>query len=119
MDEWLDTPLTEKGIRQAKAVAKRLKDENIDMIISSDLKRARQTAEEINKFHSVEIKDDARLRDILSDEKLEDFISKCEFSFAEIKKLNKNIVIVGHGSSCLTLVALSAEDEEKAEGDTI
>jgi len=43
--------LSEKGLEQARKLAKRLKEENFDLIISSDLKRAVDTAKEISKFH--------------------------------------------------------------------
>jgi len=43
--------LSETGIKQAKKVALRLKDEKIDFIYSSDLDRAKNTAKEIAKFH--------------------------------------------------------------------
>ena len=43
--------LSEEGIQQAKKLALRLKDENIDCIYSSDLKRAADTAKEIAKYH--------------------------------------------------------------------
>lgn len=43
--------LSKKGIRQAKKLALRLKDEKIDCIYSSDLKRAVDTAKEIAKYH--------------------------------------------------------------------
>ena len=43
--------LSKKGIEEAKRVAKRLKDEKIDYIYSSDLARAADTAKEIGKFH--------------------------------------------------------------------
>ena len=39
------------GIEQARKVALRLKDEKIDLIFSSDLARASDTAKEIAKFH--------------------------------------------------------------------
>lgn len=45
----LDTPLNEKGINQAKALAERLKDESFDLVVSSSLTRAKQTAEIIGK----------------------------------------------------------------------
>lgn len=45
----LDSPLTAKGISDAKIVAKRLKTVQFDAIYSSDLKRAKQTAEIIRK----------------------------------------------------------------------
>lgn len=43
--------LSALGIEQAKKLAERLKDENIDVILSSDLARAADTAKEIAKFH--------------------------------------------------------------------
>ncbi len=43
--------LTELGMEQAKKVAKRLKDEKINAIYSSDLARASDTAKEIARFH--------------------------------------------------------------------
>ncbi len=113
LDEWIDTPLTEKGKKQAKAVAKRLEDEDIEIIISSDLKRAKQTAEEINKFHNVEIRLDSRLRDMLNNEELEDFIAKCNHAFDDIEKLGKNAIVVAHGSSCLTLLAITTGSREE------
>ena len=77
-DEWENTSLTKKGKEQAEKVAKRLKNEYIGVIYSSDLKRAKETAEAINKFHNVKIKLDKRLRDMLDDENLEEFIKKCK-----------------------------------------
>lgn len=44
--------LSEKGIKQAKSLALRLKGTKIDCIYSSDLKRAVDTAKEIAVFHS-------------------------------------------------------------------
>ncbi|MBE6008585.1 MAG: histidine phosphatase family protein, partial [Lachnospiraceae bacterium] len=45
---WYDCPINEKGISQAKNLGKFLKTKKIDKIISSDLLRARMTAELIN-----------------------------------------------------------------------
>ena len=47
----LNNPLNETGMEQARKVAKRLKDEKIDVVYCSDLKRTRMTAEEIMKHH--------------------------------------------------------------------
>lgn len=44
--------LTRKGIEQAKNLALKLKDENFDLIYSSDLKRCKDTTKEIIKYHS-------------------------------------------------------------------
>lgn len=45
-----ESKLTEFGKQQAKIVAEKLKNEKIDMIYVSDLKRAQETAEEIIKL---------------------------------------------------------------------
>lgn len=45
----MDTPLNEVGLNQAKLVAKSLTNQHFDLAISSDLKRASQTAEAIWK----------------------------------------------------------------------
>ena len=50
-----DSPLTEIGIRQAKNIVEILKSYDFDLIISSPLKRALQTAEIISKTLNIEI----------------------------------------------------------------
>ena len=47
--------LTEKGHRQADLLGKRLADEDIEIIYSSTMCRAMQTADEINKYVNVNI----------------------------------------------------------------
>ena len=112
-DEWEDTNLTEKGFKQARGVAERLREEPIDLIFSSDLKRAKQTAEEINKFHNVPIQLEPNLRDMTNNEDLEKFILKCKEVFKKIEELNKNVLVVAHGSSCLTLLAITTGNREE------
>lgn len=46
-----DIPLNKKGVNQARVAAKKLKNCNIDVVFCSTMVRARQTAEEILKFH--------------------------------------------------------------------
>jgi broad specificity phosphatase PhoE len=60
---WLDSKLNDKGIEQARKVAERLKNEKIDVIYSSDLKRASRTAEEIVKLQDCELILEERLRE--------------------------------------------------------
>lgn len=112
-DEWIDKPLSKKGKEQAEKVAQRLKNEDIGIIYSSDLKRAKETAEIINEFHNVKIKSDNRLRDMLNDENLEEFIKKCVNSFRDIEKEHKNVLVVSHGSSVLTLLAASTGNRKE------
>lgn len=117
-DKWTDTSLSEKGRDQARKVSERLKKEQVDMIYSSDLKRAKETAKIINKFHNAKINFDSRLRDMLNNEDLERYIKKCKEVFRDIEKENKNVLVVGHGSSVLTLLAISTRDRKKG-GDIV
>lgn len=59
-----DTPLSEKGMKQAKEMAKALSEIKIDKIYSSDITRCVQTAEEINKGRNLEIITRPELREI-------------------------------------------------------
>ena len=56
-----DVELTDKGRNQANELGKRLKNVKIDLIICSPLKRARDTAEIINKYVGAKITIDSRL----------------------------------------------------------
>jgi probable phosphoglycerate mutase len=60
----LNTQLTLLGKTQAKLVANRLKNHYFDHIYSSDLKRAKNTANQINYFHNKNLILDKRLREI-------------------------------------------------------
>lgn len=60
----MDNPLTELGLRQAKIVAERLKNAKFDIIYTSPLTRTLLTAQEINKFHNVEIITDKRILEV-------------------------------------------------------
>ena len=59
----LDSPLTDKGIAQAKALAQRLAQEKFSALYSSDLGRALQTAQLIAKATGHSIITDKRLRE--------------------------------------------------------
>src|SRR4029434_1559277 len=59
----LDSPLTEKGIAQAKALGERLMRETFTTLYSSDLGRAVQTAQMIAAVTGHEIITDPRLRE--------------------------------------------------------
>lgn len=61
---WSDISLTEKGFMQAKKVSEKLKEEDFDCIISSDLDRTMKTAEIINKHHHVKIILETNLREM-------------------------------------------------------
>ena len=48
---WKDSKLTLLGVRQAKKVAKKLKNKRIDVAYQTRLSRSRQTLKEVLKFH--------------------------------------------------------------------
>lgn len=56
-----DIELNDRGRQQAKETSELIKNENIDVIITSPLKRAKETAEIINKNFQVTIIEDNRL----------------------------------------------------------
>ncbi|MGZ3679953.1 MAG: histidine phosphatase family protein, partial [Ktedonobacterales bacterium] len=59
-----DIALSALGERQAEALALALADEHFDGIVSSDLRRARATAEAIARYHDLALQMDADLREI-------------------------------------------------------
>jgi len=61
---WADKPLTPRGELQAQAVANRLARETIGAVHSSDLQRARGTAERIAQKHGLPVRADAALREV-------------------------------------------------------
>ncbi|MBR1419893.1 MAG: histidine phosphatase family protein [Selenomonadaceae bacterium] len=62
-----DTELSSEGIRQAELLAEHFEEfyaNHIDAIYSSDLKRARDTAETLGRKYSMEVQLDSRLREV-------------------------------------------------------
>lgn len=76
-----DIPLNQNGIEQAYQTSRKLKEEKIDLIICSPLKRCRQTAEIINQSHNVSVLFEKRLLEISYGEiegKLRKEVAKCD-----------------------------------------
>ena len=59
-----DTPLNERGKKQAEALALRLKSERIQSIYSSPLQRALYTAQAIARYHQLEVGIEPSLKEI-------------------------------------------------------
>ncbi len=59
-----DTPLSRNGIRQAERLARSLEDEQIDLIVTSPLRRAAETASIINRGLKAPIRTDNDLREL-------------------------------------------------------
>lgn len=126
--------LSELGKEQAGKLANRLKDEKIDLIVSSDLARASDTAKEVAKFHDgIKIVLDERLRELdfrdFQDKPRKNLnIDKDKASWDSLDKLNiegskdifyragkfveyienvseKNILLIGHSVICNAVIA--------------
>ena len=61
---WADVPLSERGLEQARLAAKHLSGAKLKAVYSSDLQRARRTAEEIAAPHGLQVLEDAAWREI-------------------------------------------------------
>ncbi len=59
-----DPPLSSRGKEQAKDLALELADEFLDLLLSSDLARALETAQQIGAVHGLAPEPDARLREL-------------------------------------------------------
>ena len=122
---WDDVPLDEEGLKQAEATGEKMKKEKLDGIISSDLIRARQTAEAISRHTGAPILDitdglrpwslgyitGQNIEDTLpailefienpdwtvdKGESFNDFKNRFLDKFDEIQAMGKNIAIVAH-----------------------
>ncbi|MEI6053783.1 MAG: histidine phosphatase family protein [Candidatus Saccharibacteria bacterium] len=129
--EELNAPLNVTGREQAETLSKQLKDIKFDVIISSPLKRALQTAEIINKYHkmSIEIEESISERhagkinnenwhDLFDFDKniqpedgesLSTFFDRVHKYFNNLKQkhTDKTVMIVSHGGVHHALYALS------------
>ncbi len=119
----IDVPLNENGISQAKTIRDKLKQIKFDVIYSSPLLRAKQTAQIIADVHGTKVLFDDRLREYhagireglkYSDwneeqrkdfklnpekygaEKLVDFYKRVSDFYKEVSITNKKILIVSH-----------------------
>src|SRR3989344_9509754 len=62
--ETFENPLTENGVEMINNAVEILQDKNIDLIFASDVLRAKQTAQMVADALKLEVKFDARLREI-------------------------------------------------------
>ena len=124
----LNGKLSEKGFEQAKKLAIRLKDENIDVIYSSDLERSVNTAKEIAKYHpnsKIFYVNELRERNVgdfegkkvnevdwnnppKNIEKPEDMRKRAQkiLDLAYKKYSDKNVLFVGHGGINNVLITI-------------
>ncbi|MDP3956775.1 MAG: class I tRNA ligase family protein, partial [bacterium] len=128
-----DIPLNEEGRAQARAIAQKLKQQNIELIISSPLLRAKETADIIAETIGVEVIVDAALQEkshgdadgmtqdeirnkygdqydydlkVPNGESYRELEARIWQAFREHKEKHghKNIVITGHGGAIRTLI---------------
>src|ERR1700721_2002450 len=59
---WMDVPLDEQGLREAEETAQRLAEYAVTQVYSSDLSRARKTAEAVERATNAAVTHTANLR---------------------------------------------------------
>lgn len=138
-----DIPLNETGRKQAQALANRLKDEKWDLIISSHLSRAYETASIIAKTLKIPVLTDKRLQEksfgnlegTTINERISTFgpdwhrVDFGEEDNAEVQKRslqavedaclqysNQNILFVSHGATMKQLIVGLLQDEQFDQG---
>jgi probable phosphoglycerate mutase len=92
-----DSPLTSNGQKQVNALGRRLQAVNFDMLISSDLGRARHTAEIIANYIKLPVQEDERLRErnfgIFEGLTLADIIQNYPEAYAKWRTDDPDVVI--------------------------
>lgn len=84
---WYDSPLTRRGLEQVKALETRFQNETINAIYSSDLRRAKATAQALATSRALPIFEDPGLRELHMGI-YEDYpIGEMEFSHAALYQL--------------------------------
>jgi len=63
-EQWIDPPLSARGVRQAEAVGAGLEPEAIDAVYASPLKRALDTGRAVAERHGLDVQSLAELREI-------------------------------------------------------
>lgn len=86
--------ITEIGKKQAELLAQRLKNEKISAIVSSPYLRCMHTAEIINKYHNLEIKEDSRFNEIQKDEEWISLLKRNMEAIDEIVKSHSDDEII-------------------------
>ena len=100
---WSQVPLTEKGIAQAQAVQPRLKELHFDKVIVSDLRRAKQTAE--NALPGYDYTYDWRIREIGVGWLEGELVSECKVKLGESYNYNrKNRDFTAYGGENLDMM---------------
>lgn len=133
-----DIPLNEKGRKQAKSLSSNISKLGVEKIVSSDLLRAKETAEILNKVFGVSLVFDKRLREInygdlegiprdtlkpemwdifnktpekLNAEPFVDVFTRIKTFFDELSDTNENILVVTHGGP-LRMIMYYANNRE-------
>ncbi len=111
---WKESELTPLGIRQARIVARKLKNKKIDVAFDNTLSRSRKTLQEVLKYHPKCKKIISDRRMIERDYGLLNGISHKEF----IRKIgNKEYNLLRHGDAIENLSSIDRKKVEKFLGE--
>lgn len=142
-----DIPLNKNGIEQVKSLGQEISQLEISHIFSSDLLRAKETAEIINNFINVDILLDSRLRELnygdiegktlkeissenwnrfnlypeqLNAESFENMYDRVKNFFEDFAKRNiSNVIIITHGGTLRMILYYSKNKDHFIKEDYI
>lgn len=100
---WTDVPLDEEGEREAMLVSDRLKSTDIAAVYSSDLIRARQTAEIIAEPHGLDVMTEPAIREI---------------NYGDWEELNMDDITAGYGADFIKSWMADSENVRIPGGET-
>ena len=106
-----DFPLTELGLRQAERTARYLENEPIDVLLSSDLQRAYQTAQAIAAVKGMEVQPQTRFREIFCGDWESKPVVEVEQNYPEDRRLWREDFLHAscpHGESVKEKIARAA-----------
>jgi len=98
----LPIPLTEQGMEDAKSIAPLLINKNIELIISSDLLRAKQTAETVASALKLPLEFDSRLRETNFGDAQGMLLSETSQKFPDLEhamKVNHDKILANSGET--------------------
>ena len=115
---WIDTPLTEKGIANARNITAKVKGKNITAVYSSDLGRAFRTAylvtQEVGVFSEIRVVKD--LREVSFGEYAGMLIDEAEQKYPDLQKVTGYVPLGGESLAAMQTRVLNflytVEDSE-------
>lgn len=114
-----ETPLTDKGVEEAKALGEKLKKDGVTTIYHSDYVRSRQTADEAAAISGAKTELLPNSEEKRSDETDDEFIKRVSDLKKKISELPPHSAVISHGLVMKAMQALDETNGNEAEAAKI